>query len=239
MRDSSSSNDRTTSRCGRSAPARTTPIVAIAVRPESGSRRSESASVPALTPSSSSVISVGEGSRLSRTTPRTTRTPTSPSAAPPISREGTQRNGSAWRPERANCSTTTARIAPSGSISTPSPSSTARTWSLSRTERTSGPITVGPVTETSAPNMNAVPQGSTPSRPASNVPTRNVVKSPTVSRLRTTAPTRRRNCTSIANAPSKTSRPTSTSRASGKISCRSSVLNRPRTDGPATTPRIR
>ena len=106
------------------------------------------------------------GVRCRYSTPRTPATPSSPNAAPPSSVDGTQRIGSVWNPDSANCNTTTARIAPSGSISTPSPSSTARTWSLRRVARTSGAMTVGPVTVTSAPNSAAVFHGSTSNTPS-------------------------------------------------------------------------
>ena len=100
-------------------PASTTPIVAIAVRPESGRTRSASASVATLMPSSSSVMSRAGGVRCRHSTARTPATPTRPNARPPSSLDGTHRIGSAWNPDSANCNTTTARIAPSGSISTP------------------------------------------------------------------------------------------------------------------------
>ena len=45
-------------------------------------------------------------------------------------------NGSVSNPDNATSSITIANTAPIGSINTPSPSSTARTWSFSRTRRT-------------------------------------------------------------------------------------------------------
>ena len=84
--------------------------------------------------------------------------------------------------------------------------------------------------------MNAVRHGSTSNTPASSVAEANVITRPTVSRLRTTWPTRRRYCTSIENAPSKTSSATRTSRLIAKISCRSAGSKTPSTEGPAMTP---
>ncbi len=56
---------------------------------------------------------------------------------------------------RASSSISTARMAPTGSIRTPSASSTVATRGRSRSSCTSGPMTVGPVTTTRLPKSMA------------------------------------------------------------------------------------
>ena len=83
--------------------------------------------------------------------------PTTPPARPTPRRTRTSVKGRASvaaSGTRTISSTRTARIAPIGSIRTPSASSTVRMRLFRRKSRTSGVTTVGPVTTTRLPNRN-------------------------------------------------------------------------------------
>ena len=67
-------------------------------------------------------------------------------------------------PLRIISSTTTARIAPTGSMSTPSPSSKVAILRSTPTCLSSGVTTVGPVTTTSEAYKKAIDQGNSPSQ---------------------------------------------------------------------------
>ena len=96
-----------------------------------------------------------------------------------------------------------ARIAPIGSIRTPSASSTVESRERSGTRRSSGFTTVGPVTVTSAPNSAASDQGHSMKTRAAMAASTAVTATPTVTRLRIGPAERRRRRNSRLRPPSK------------------------------------
>ena len=96
-----------------------------------------------------------------------------------------------WRGPRSNRfpgapppSINAARIAPIGSIRTPSASSSVAIRGRNRNMRTKGPITVGPVTTTIAPKTKDLIQGQSRHQRAASAPPASVISAPQVTRRR-------------------------------------------------------
>ena len=138
----------------------------------------------------------------------------------------------------SDAKTTTATIAPIGSIITPSHFSVALTRSGGLTNESSGSTTVGPETIRIAPTRTAIGVGRPSSRMAPTAPSPQVIRTPIVISLRTAGRTSRGNWSNRRPRPPSKRISATTIRTNGDSESPSSSfgLMIPATDSPAMTP---
>ncbi len=194
----------------------------------------------ARTSESVSTVSRPSGtSRRTRNSSAISAPPTSPNSPP------TPRRISAMSGPFASCSpvgasaisrATSATTAPTASPNTPSASSTVPTECSTRRRRSSGVITVGPVTMTSVPNSTDGRHAQPSTKCAASVPPMALVAAPSVMSARMDRPSRRMRRRSRLSAPSN--RMTATAKFTSVNSAGPSVSGWtiPATSGPSSTP---
>ena len=170
--------------------------------------------------------------RRIRSSPPMTNPPATPMAEPRPRRVTRPRKPAPTSPAvdaSANSNATTARMAPTGSMSTPSASRMVRRLLRRRIRRVSGLITVGPVTETSAPNSNAMRRLQPSASIAVTAAPAIVTTAPSVISRRIVSASRRSRSRLSCSAPSKritaTASPTMGLRPSPSVSGRTMFAN--------------